>query len=252
MLLDNKKAAAKKEIPAKSAGVKKSAVSKKGKNVSSGADEIDDIFSKKKITDASEIDDIFNTKSIKGEIVEKEATLSKSAKRKAAKKSKQTESKDQDKQAKEDDEEGEEEEQEELTEEQSKKVEEVVFAELAAVKSSNPSKKRAAPPPVIDDAFGDSRGIKKTSKRHIREASDIALNFIAIDRTTEDGYPLYDVKDLNIGGGLDTPECPFDCQCCKLFSNRGVCTALFNLYDFCRFLTDLQKYNKKFKMLPKQ
>ncbi|OAD01254.1 hypothetical protein MUCCIDRAFT_165149 [Mucor lusitanicus CBS 277.49] len=191
---NNKKAAAKKEIPAKSAGVKKSAVNKKGKNVSNGADEIDDIFSKKKITDASEIDDIFNTKSIKGDTAEKEPALSKSAKRKAAKKSKQSGEKQADNDEENEDEE--EEEQEELTEEQSKKVEEVVFAELAAVKSSNPSKKRAAPPPVIDDAFGDSRGIKKTN------------------RTTEDGYPLYDVKDLNIGGGLDTPECPFDCQCC--------------------------------------
>jgi hypothetical protein len=38
---------------------------------------------------------------------------------------------------------------------------------------------------------------------------------LILDRTTEDGYPLYDVKDLNIGGGLDTPECPFDCKCCK-------------------------------------
>lgn len=197
---DSKKAAAKRDIPVKSAGVKKLAVNKKGKNVSSGADEIDDIFRKKKITDASEIDDIFNTKSIKGDTAEKEPTLSKSAKRKAAKKSKQPDNKDEDKKANndndDDEDETEEEEQEELTEEQSKKVEEVVFAELAAVKSTNPSIKRAAPPPVIDDAFGDSRGIKKTN------------------RTTEDGYPLYDVKDLNIGGGLDTPECPFDCQCC--------------------------------------
>ncbi|KAL7321207.1 hypothetical protein PS15m_001000 [Mucor circinelloides] len=191
---ENKKAAAKKDIPAKSAGIKKSSANKKGKNVSSGADEIDDIFNKKKITDTSEIDDIFNTKSIKGETTEKEPVLSKSAKRKVAKKSKQADSKVEDKEAEDEDED--EEGQEELTEEQSKKVEEVVFAELAAVKSSNPSKKRAAPPPVIDDAFADSRGIKKTN------------------RTTEDGYPLYDVKDLNIGGGLDTPDCPFDCQCC--------------------------------------
>ncbi|KAL0145861.1 hypothetical protein V8B55DRAFT_1465892 [Mucor lusitanicus] len=120
---------------------------KKGKNVSNGADEIDDIFSKKKITDASEIDDIFNTKSIKGDTAEKEPALSKSAQKKGSKKQQSL-------------------------------------------------KKRAAPPPVIDDAFGDSRGIKKR-----------------VNRTTEDGYPLYDVKDLNIGGGLDTPECPFDCQC---------------------------------------
>ncbi|KAG2178900.1 hypothetical protein INT43_001747, partial [Umbelopsis isabellina] len=76
----------------------------------------------------------------------------------------------------------------------SKATEEVVFAELAAVKAS---KKRAAPPKIADDdGFSDSRG--KKSKR-----------------MTDDGYPLYDVKDLNIGLGGDTPECPFDCTCCK-------------------------------------
>ncbi|KAI8583784.1 hypothetical protein K450DRAFT_219971 [Umbelopsis ramanniana AG] len=75
----------------------------------------------------------------------------------------------------------------------SQAVEEVVFAELAAVKAS---KKRASQPKVADDdGFGDSRG--KKSKR-----------------TTDDGYPLYDVKELNIGLGGDTPECPFDCKCC--------------------------------------
>ncbi|CAM0141031.1 unnamed protein product [Umbelopsis sp. WA50703] len=75
----------------------------------------------------------------------------------------------------------------------SKAAEEVVFAELAAVKAS---KKRAAPPKIADDdGFSDSRG--KKSKR-----------------MTDDGYPLYDVKDLNIGLGGDTPDCPFDCTCC--------------------------------------
>ncbi|CAO3691592.1 unnamed protein product [Umbelopsis ramanniana] len=75
----------------------------------------------------------------------------------------------------------------------SQAVEEVVFAELAAVKAS---RKRASQPKIADDdGFGDSRG--KKSKR-----------------TTDDGYPLYDVKELNIGLGGDTPECPFDCKCC--------------------------------------
>ncbi|KAI9283956.1 hypothetical protein BC943DRAFT_88788 [Umbelopsis sp. AD052] len=75
----------------------------------------------------------------------------------------------------------------------SQAVQEVVFAELAAVKAS---KKRASQPKIADDdGFGDSRG--KKSKR-----------------TTDDGYPLYDVKELNIGLGGDTPECPFDCKCC--------------------------------------
>jgi len=67
---------------------------------------------------------------------------------------------------------------------------------------------------------------------------------IGIDRTTEDGYPLYDVKDLNIGGGLDTPDCPFDCQCCKLIS-ESICTTVFIPFDFCRFLSRIHKYNKR-------
>ncbi|CEP08233.1 hypothetical protein [Parasitella parasitica] len=190
---DTKKTSTKNEIPIKGAvGINKALpAQKKGKHVSSGADEIDDIFNKKKITDGSEIDDIFNNKKIKSVATEKEPVLSKNAKRKAAKKSKSTEPhKEQDQQQQQ------EEQEEELSEEQFKKVEEVIFAELAAVKSSKTSKKRAAPPSIPDDAFADSRGIKKTN------------------RTTEDGYPLYDVKDLNIGNGLDTPDCPFDCQCC--------------------------------------
>ncbi|KAI7964916.1 hypothetical protein MJO29_003014 [Puccinia striiformis f. sp. tritici] len=32
---------------------------------------------------------------------------------------------------------------------------------------------------------------------------------------TEDGLMIYSVEELKIGLGLDTPECPFDCQCCK-------------------------------------
>lgn len=190
-------------IAPKDAGVKKAGTAhKKGKNVQAGADEIDDIFNKKKISSASEIDDIFNTKTIKDDDTKnktKEPVLSKSARRKAAKKSKKiAEEGTEDKNNEEMGEiEEEEEEEEELSEEQVKKVEEVVFAELAAVKNSKTPAKKAAPPPAaVDDGFWDSKGIKKTN------------------RTTDDGYPLYDVKDLNIGNGLDTPECPFDCKCC--------------------------------------
>ncbi|KAJ1982635.1 hypothetical protein H4R34_001632 [Dimargaris verticillata] len=46
-----------------------------------------------------------------------------------------------------------------------------------------------------DDGFFDSRGSGKK-------------------RFTEDGFPLYTVEDLQIGLGGDTPDCPFDCQCC--------------------------------------
>ncbi|EFP88265.2 uncharacterized protein PGTG_14349 [Puccinia graminis f. sp. tritici CRL 75-36-700-3] len=31
---------------------------------------------------------------------------------------------------------------------------------------------------------------------------------------TEDGLMIYSVEELKIGLGQDTPECPFDCQCC--------------------------------------
>ncbi|KAI9281656.1 hypothetical protein BY458DRAFT_499318 [Sporodiniella umbellata] len=134
---------------------------------------------KVKASDASEIDDIFNTKKINA------------PKRKADDVDSERPSKQKKEENKESDEESEGE--EEFEEKDFNKVEEVVFAELAAVKNSN---KKRAPPPTINDTFGDSRGIKKTN------------------RTTEEGYPLYDVKDLNIGLGKDTPECPFDCQCC--------------------------------------
>ncbi|KAJ1645401.1 hypothetical protein IWQ61_010319, partial [Dispira simplex] len=46
-----------------------------------------------------------------------------------------------------------------------------------------------------DDGFFDSRGTKSK-------------------RLTEDGLPLFTVQDLRIGEGGDTPDCPFDCQCC--------------------------------------
>ncbi|KAI8049423.1 uncharacterized protein B0P05DRAFT_592113 [Gilbertella persicaria] len=134
---------------------------------------------KKAITD--DIDDIFSGKATK--------SLEKKEQKKLPKKSKKDTKKEESE---------EEEEEEELSKEQAEKVQEVVFAELAAVKNSKPStKKRPVPLPSADEDFGDSRGLKKTN------------------RTTEDGYPLYDVKDLNIGNGLDTPDCPFDCNCCK-------------------------------------
>ena len=43
-----------------------------------------------------------------------------------------------------------------------------------------------------DDGFGDSRKRKKT----------------------EDGLPVFYDSELKIGLGKDTPDCPFDCDCC--------------------------------------
>ncbi|RIB19643.1 hypothetical protein C2G38_1252654 [Gigaspora rosea] len=45
------------------------------------------------------------------------------------------------------------------------------------------------------DGFSDSRGTKSR-------------------KTTEDGLAVYDINELNIGNGGDTPLCPFDCDCC--------------------------------------
>jgi hypothetical protein len=31
---------------------------------------------------------------------------------------------------------------------------------------------------------------------------------------TEEGWKVYTPEELNIGKGGDTPDCPFDCNCC--------------------------------------
>lgn len=74
-------------------------------------------------------------------------------------------------------------------EEQDDNVEEVVFQELAAAKKKNSAPKR--PRDADNDRFADSRG--KKAKRF-----------------TEEGYPLYDVKDLRIGEGGGKPRRPLE------------------------------------------
>ncbi|CAO3688219.1 unnamed protein product [Umbelopsis vinacea] len=138
--------------------------------------EIDDIFSKKKAN--SEIDDIFAKKPTDKQFHSETIPSSTTGKAKKEKKASNNEPDEVD---------------DSNAESSSKAVQEVVFAELAAVKAS---KKRTVQPKIADDdGFSDSRGKKAK-------------------RTTEDGYPLYDVKELNIGLGGDTDECPFDCTCC--------------------------------------
>ncbi|KAG4305806.1 hypothetical protein PORY_000716, partial [Pneumocystis oryctolagi] len=34
-------------------------------------------------------------------------------------------------------------------------------------------------------------------------------------KKTEEGFTIYSEKELKIGRGKDTPECPFDCDCCN-------------------------------------
>ena len=35
-----------------------------------------------------------------------------------------------------------------------------------------------------------------------------------IRRTTEEGWPVYDVDELHMGKGGFTDKCPFECDCC--------------------------------------
>ncbi|CAO3700930.1 unnamed protein product [Rhizopus stolonifer] len=151
---------------------------------------------KPKMVDTSEIDDIFNTKKIASVTEEEPVSKKRKADKKETSDKPKKVAKKNESEENEESEESEEGEEEEFVEQDFKKVQEVVFAELAAVKNANKGNKKQHVIPPSDDSFGDSRGIKKTN------------------RTTEEGYPLYDVKDLNIGLGKDTPECPFDCQCC--------------------------------------
>lgn len=48
-----------------------------------------------------------------------------------------------------------------------------------------------------EDDFTDSRGLKKKRRP-----------------TTAEGFPIYTSIEMKVGLGGDTPECPFDCQCC--------------------------------------
>ncbi|KAI9318580.1 hypothetical protein BX666DRAFT_1876775 [Dichotomocladium elegans] len=141
----------------------------------------------KKPNATSEIDDIFATKKLppKKDVDNKEDASKKKEKKKKKKVTFDKEAKVKDGSSKD---------KTEDKEDQGSNVEEIVFADIMAAKSGM---KRPQPPPPTadDDGFGDSRG--KRAKR-----------------TTEEGYPLYDIKDLRIGEGKDTPLCPFDCDCC--------------------------------------
>jgi hypothetical protein len=82
-----------------------------------------------------------------------------------------------------------------------------------------------------------SKGITKAKPRHMDPQSNAALTnatpkpsrktgssadpFGLASSTvenklnyTEEGWNVYTPDELNIGRGKDTPECPFDCECC--------------------------------------
>ncbi|GAA5857895.1 hypothetical protein JCM9279_001810 [Rhodotorula babjevae] len=62
------------------------------------------------------------------------------------------------------------------------------------------------PKPLRDDAT--------EAERKAAEEDERFMDSRGTRKKTEDGLPIYSLDELNIGHGGDTPECPFDCQCC--------------------------------------
>jgi len=64
--------------------------------------------------------------------------------------------------------------------------------------TSEPAKRHSPPMAGAEDEdFTDSRGLKKKRRP-----------------TTAEGFPIYTATEMRVGQGGDTPDCPFDCQCC--------------------------------------
>ncbi|ORY74043.1 hypothetical protein BCR35DRAFT_306819 [Leucosporidium creatinivorum] len=57
-------------------------------------------------------------------------------------------------------------------------------------------------------------GKKRKAGETIDEADEKFMDSRGTRRRTDDGLAIYDIAELKIGLGGDTPECPFDCQCC--------------------------------------
>jgi tyrosyl-tRNA synthetase len=74
----------------------------------------------------------------------------------------------------------------------SKEIDEL-FSKKSIAKIPSQEVKTVKP---VDEEFADTRN--KKSKRPL----------------TDDGLPIYSDKDMRIGTGGDTAECPFDCDCC--------------------------------------
>lgn len=91
---------------------------------------------------------------------------------------------------------------------------------VALLAQSNKKQKlsSAAGPNTLDQADADlfdSRGTKRKSNFSHGIVFGRKTYFVSSGARTEDGLPIYSVEELKIGLGGDTPECPFDCHCCK-------------------------------------
>ena len=58
----------------------------------------------------------------------------------------------------------------------------------------------------------DKKNNEKLKKKISKEKAGNNQNKRA--KHTDDGLKIYNEDDLNIGKGGNTPECPFDCNCC--------------------------------------
>lgn len=73
------------------------------------------------------------------------------------------------------------------------------------------------PAPSTDDAKikekEKEKRPKKVSKNDLEFTDTRGLKSKARPLTA-DGLPIYTAEEMGIGTGGDTPDCPFDCQCC--------------------------------------
>ncbi len=98
---------------------------------------------------------------------------------------------------------------------------------MEALKKLKESKKAARPPTEIDAIFSKLQGGKKMATKKTKQDAKAPASGGKDDgfagrslpgggrKYTEEGFPIYteDELGLNKKGG-DTPDCPFDCQCC--------------------------------------
>ncbi|GAA5939816.1 hypothetical protein JCM3775_001639 [Rhodotorula graminis] len=85
-----------------------------------------------------------------------------------------------------------------------KRVPETIVDTSKAIEYYNPQP--LVPKPLRDDAT--------EAERKAAEEDERFMDSRGTRKKTEDGLPIYSLDELNIGHGGDTPECPFDCQCC--------------------------------------
>ena len=109
-------------------------------------------------------------------------------------------------------------------EEEEEEVEQDPQAVLEALKKHKEQKtKNAKPPTEIDEIFGKLQEKKKPAKKAktvsvapSQKDDGFAGRSLGGGRKyTEEGFPIYTEEELKLNGKRgDTPDCPFDCNCC--------------------------------------